>query len=197
MARTKTVSDDRVLDVVGVVLLRRGPHAFTLADVSARVGLSPATLLQRFGTKEALVRAFARRAADGPVLDWARFGPRHPLRALRRALRAVASALGGTRGLRSSIALFAEDVRDPALRRSARRHATRLESEIVAALRAARTAGELERRAPVGALARQLVLVWNGALTAHALGGRGGLVPAVDAALRFALGPYVRRVASR
>ncbi|MFO0672690.1 MAG: hypothetical protein U0235_24265 [Polyangiaceae bacterium] len=197
MARTKTVSDDRVLDVVEGRPSSRPARVHAcrrLGEGRAITRNAPPALRHQGGARSGLR---ARRAANGPVLDWARFGPRHPLRALRRALRAVASALGGTRGLRSSIALFAEDVRDPALRRSARRHATRLESEIVAALRAARTAGELERRAPVGALARQLVLVWNGALTAHALGGRGGLAPAVDAALRFALGPYVRRVASR
>lgn len=196
MARTKTRSDDELLDAVGEALLRHGPQAFTLADVSRRVGLSPATLLQRFGSKEALVRAFARRASSAPVLDVAP-GAARPILALRRAFRALARALGGARGLRSSVALFAEDVRDPVLRAAARRHARRFSAEIAALLRIARARGELRRGAPVAPLTRQLTLVWNGALTAHAVGGAGPLERAVDAAVRFALAPYLTARGSR
>ncbi len=74
MARTKRISDETVLDGALQVMMRGGPETFTLAAVSAQTGLSPATLIQRFGDKRTLiVRAlsrdngeFARLLAEAP-----------------------------------------------------------------------------------------------------------------------------------
>jgi AcrR family transcriptional regulator len=61
MARRKSISDDEILERALPVIARAGPAGFTLADVAGEIGLSPATLLQRFGDKKTLVaRAFAR-----------------------------------------------------------------------------------------------------------------------------------------
>ena len=61
MTKRKTISDDEVLDRALPVMARAGPAGFTLADIAAEIGLSPATLLQRFGDKKTLTeRAFAR-----------------------------------------------------------------------------------------------------------------------------------------
>ena len=61
MTKSKSISDEEVLDRALPVMARAGPAGFTLADLAAEIGLSPATLLQRFGDKKTLVeRAFAR-----------------------------------------------------------------------------------------------------------------------------------------
>jgi AcrR family transcriptional regulator len=61
MPRQKTLSDDEILERALPVMARAGPAGFTLADLTEETGLSPATLLQRFGSKRALVeRAFTR-----------------------------------------------------------------------------------------------------------------------------------------
>jgi TetR/AcrR family transcriptional regulator, macrolide resistance operon repressor len=61
MARHKSISDEEILERALPVIARAGPAGFTLADVAAEIGLSPATLLQRFGDKKTLTtRAFAR-----------------------------------------------------------------------------------------------------------------------------------------
>jgi len=61
MARRKTISDEAVLDAALAVMFRRGPADFTLADVSAEIGIAPPTLIQRFGDKRRLmVAAIAR-----------------------------------------------------------------------------------------------------------------------------------------
>jgi AcrR family transcriptional regulator len=61
MARRKTISDEAVLDGALAVMFRRGPADFTLADVSAEIGIAPPTLIQRFGDKRRLmVAAIAR-----------------------------------------------------------------------------------------------------------------------------------------
>src|SRR6185436_15392835 len=61
MPRKKILSDDEILERALPVMARTGPAGFTLAHVTEETGLSPATLLQRFGTKRAMIeRAFAR-----------------------------------------------------------------------------------------------------------------------------------------
>lgn len=62
MPRTKAVTDDEVLDLALVVLLEQGPHRFTLPDVGQAVGLSPSTLIQRFGSKRVLLERVLARA---------------------------------------------------------------------------------------------------------------------------------------
>jgi AcrR family transcriptional regulator len=61
MPRRKLVSDEEILERALPVIARAGPAGFTLADIAQEIGLSPATLLQRFGDKKSLVeRAFAQ-----------------------------------------------------------------------------------------------------------------------------------------
>ena len=65
MSRPKKVTDEAVLAAALRVMLRAGPESFTLAAAAAEAGVSPATLIQRFGDKRALiVRALAQDNAD-------------------------------------------------------------------------------------------------------------------------------------
>lgn len=61
MARRKLISDDAVLDAALAVMFKHGPADFTLADISAQVGIAPATLIQRFGDKRRLLIAAVAR----------------------------------------------------------------------------------------------------------------------------------------
>ena len=64
MARSKTVADTAVLDATLVVISRQGPAGLTFALVGKEAGLSPATLVQRFGTRDALIHAALLLAWD-------------------------------------------------------------------------------------------------------------------------------------
>jgi AcrR family transcriptional regulator len=64
MPRTRTIPDEVILDAALQLMGNEGPTALTFAAVGARVGLAPATLVQRFGTKDALQRAALTRAWD-------------------------------------------------------------------------------------------------------------------------------------
>ena len=55
MARTKQVSDEEVVAAALRGSLERGP-ALTLVEIGAEVGLSAATVVQRFGSKRELMR---------------------------------------------------------------------------------------------------------------------------------------------
>lgn len=175
MPRTKTVSDDAVLEAVAGVLRARGPHAFTLADVSAAAGVSPATLVQRFGTKRGLLVAFTRHAAEHAAERLGVGSTEEPLglRALRARLVAQADAMGDRGHAANDLAMLLEDVRDEELRAHARAHAERSEQAIRAHLAAAVTAGELADT-DVEELARVVWSAVNGATIAWALRGGEG-----------------------
>lgn len=64
MARQRTVTDEAILDAALAVMTRGGPEAVTFASVGREVGLSAATLVQRYPTKAEFVRAALLRAWD-------------------------------------------------------------------------------------------------------------------------------------
>jgi AcrR family transcriptional regulator len=184
MPRPRTRSDDEVLAATARVLGRRGPHAFTLADVAKETGLAPATLLQRFGTKRGLLLAFARWAStrvDTPFDEAARRGG-SPLAQLRRGLQNLAGPTADRREFANHLALLLEDMRDPELRRAAAAHARRTEQNITRLLRAAVAAGEIVVGQPER-WAATVFAAWNGALIQWGLRGVGPLSAALDAVL--------------
>lgn len=62
MAQKKTIDDQSVLEKALLVISEHGPESFTLADVGRAVGLAPATLMQRFGSKQQLLILAAKQA---------------------------------------------------------------------------------------------------------------------------------------
>ncbi|OJY30844.1 MAG: hypothetical protein BGO98_29215 [Myxococcales bacterium 68-20] len=189
MPRPRTISDDDVLDGVERVLLAKGPHDFTLTDVARETKLAPATLLQRFGTKRALVEAFARRSASRTAESFAAHEP--GLAPLRASLVALAGALDDRRRMANSLALLLEDVRDPELGAAAREHADAMEREITRHVRAAIAARELDTDDPRG-LARAVHTAYSGAMILWAIRGRGSLRTSVGQAVDAVLAPYLR-----
>ena len=65
MARSRKIRNEEVLDVVAELLARDGPAALTFQAAAGVTGLSPATLVQRFGTKQQLLQAALLRMWDG------------------------------------------------------------------------------------------------------------------------------------
>ena len=176
LPRSKLISDEAVLDAVERVLLERGPHGFTLAHVSRRAGIAPATLIQRFGTKKGLMRAFGRHAAKRaavrePISD------EPPLKVLMRMLTGRAAKIGDRKAFVNSMAMLLEDIRDEQLRASAARQAYSTELVIE------RLLDDAGVREPEKA-ARVVYAAWNGALIQWALRGEGTLEKYVAKAVR-------------
>ena len=63
--RPRLASDADILAAAGRAIGRVGPVELTLADVAGELGLSPATLVQRFGSKRGLLLALAAQCAAG------------------------------------------------------------------------------------------------------------------------------------
>jgi AcrR family transcriptional regulator len=62
MPRTRTIPDDRIFQAIQKLLDEGGDRAVSFASVAAATGLAPPTLVQRYGSRDGMVRA-ARVAA--------------------------------------------------------------------------------------------------------------------------------------
>lgn len=116
MARHKRISDAELLDVALAAMRRVGSDRLSFGRLADEVDLAASTLVQRFGTKDGLVRAVLDRAWD--QLDAA-------------TTTAIADAVDGTSGVvqllgalsqqydddpAQQLLLLRDDLRDPELR---------------------------------------------------------------------------------
>lgn len=115
MPRPKTVSDEEVLAVALDVLATDG-QAFTLAELARRVGLSRATLIQRFGDRDAILRRMAEQEvrATRAWLDAVPVG-RGP-DALWEFLELIVGSMGNGEGFSARVQIAAFEAYDPVLR---------------------------------------------------------------------------------
>ena len=162
MPRKRSIPDEDLLDAALLVVREAGPDALSFGVLAPRAGLAASTIVQRFGTKAALLRAALGRAWD--LLD-------------AETARADAAAGPGPAGVvdllvqlsgqydehgdfPDGLRVLAEDLRDPVLRERGRAW--------IATLGAA-----IERRlasAPGGATGLGVLVVahWQGTLTVWA-----------------------------
>ena len=159
MARRKTISDEDVLDTLLVALTETGPADFTFARASKACGLSPATLVQRYGNRDALVEAVLRRAwdrldAETEAADAEQAPtPEGAVDMLMRLMPAETAERDATDGL----LLLREDIRNPNLRSRGAARGRRL--AVALGRRLTTDATEAER------LGWQMARVWMGAHT--------------------------------
>lgn len=174
MARPKALSDDRVLDAALDVIREHGPERFTLADVSRSVSLSPATLIQRFGSKTALLgRAIARanRQLDDVVAQPIDAGS-NPRRALIKWLVELSHPFRTRELIAAHLQVLQQDLLDSRMRVHARRHSQLVQTRIGMHLE---TMMDDATRAKVTSLAVTIEAQWHGLILQWAVAGRGGL----------------------
>ncbi|WLS02520.1 TetR/AcrR family transcriptional regulator [Shinella oryzae] len=159
MARHKTIPDEQVLDTLLETMMETGPAGLTFARAAKAAGLSPATLVQRYGDRDTMVRAVLLRAWDR--LDdetdaadaAAAVTPAGAIDLLMRLMPAEMAERNATDGL----LLLREDIRDPVLRARGAAWARRLNQAL---------ARRLSQDADEGArLAWQMASIWQGAHT--------------------------------
>lgn len=119
MPRQKTRSDEHVLDAALALVHEGGIERLTFAALAGRCGLSPATLVQRFGTKADLTRRALLQAwdqLDALTAELARAVPRTAEGAVE-LLIGLSRQYEGVETYRSGLLVLHEDLRDPVLRR--------------------------------------------------------------------------------
>jgi AcrR family transcriptional regulator len=173
--RRKTISDEAVLEGALKVMFRTGPEEFTLRAVSDEVGVSPATLLQRFGDKHGLiVRALSHDNADFAELIGR--APRGPGReAVLDLFWLMTPDAADAEALATGLLWLREDFRDPGLNALAR--------ERFVLLRAAIAARLPPLPLPAQTCAVLLEAQWQGAINQWGFFRQGTLPDHVSAAL--------------
>jgi AcrR family transcriptional regulator len=190
--RPRTRTDADVFAATLRVLGRLGPHQMTLADVGAEARLAPSTLVERYGSKRALLLAAVRASVVDVGPAFAMGSP--ALEALVEGLVVLSRPLQTRRALANHLALLAHDVSDADFRRVARQHAAARLGSVRALLLTARDALELVPGAYPEALARTVDRAYNGALITWAVAGPGPLETHLREAIGAVLDPWRPRV---
>jgi AcrR family transcriptional regulator len=189
--RARTVSDATILVATARMISRVGPARLTLADVGDEVGLAPATLLQRFGSKRGLLIALVQQALESVDDSFT------SVRAARHSALDAAIAAAGTMAehvrapeeLANNLAFFQIDLSDAEFHRLALEHSRRVRAGYQALLQEAITLGELIE-CDAGALASALQAVAAGSLLNWAIHRDGPVADWVRADIETLITPY-------
>lgn len=171
--RHKLISDAELLDAVVQLIGECGPEGFTLAQLGERVGLAPATLVQRFGSKKALIEAaigranarLARAVARTPVPT------RDAEAALVEWLVELAAPFRTRELIASHLVFLRRDLLEPELRAKAKRHSSLVRRRVREFLEVLEP-DSVGRAAPT---ALALEAQWHGLVIQWAIAGHGSL----------------------
>lgn len=190
--RPRTVSDDAILDATQRAIDRHGPALFTLAHVTAEVGLAPASIVQRFGTKANLVLALKARLPNQTATVFANIPSEpndYPTDRLQQALQELVAGVVEPGQLANRLAFLQLDLTDPAVHATAIAHQAALRDGVRAILVEATTAGELVRHDHTR-LAQAIATAWFGSLTTWSLAGETDLSAWLRRDIETVLAPY-------
>jgi len=198
--RRRKAEDADVFAAMVRVMLRLGPAELTLGAIAAEAGVTAGALVQRFGSKRALLLAHARYAAATgdvglEVPDPDTFSS--PLDALRAMTTVYAQLATSPRAAVRNLAYLQNDLADPALRRhllrlslAARAHYRQLVTKAVAA-------GALRADTDIPTLSRLIEITLRGSLLAWMLYREGTAADYLREDLDATLRPYIRRNVKR
>ena len=193
--RRRKAEDADVFAALVRVMHRRGPADLTLREVAAEAGVTAGALVQRFGSKRAMLLAHARyAAATGDVgVRVPEPGTPSPLDALRSVTAVYAQLAGSPRAALRNLAYLHHDLADPVLYRrllrmseTARLHYEKLVADAVAA-------GELDADTAVPALARSIEVTLRGSFLNWTVYRKGSAADWLREDLEATLRPYLVR----
>jgi AcrR family transcriptional regulator len=120
--RPRSTSDADILSATRRAVTRVGPKHLTLADVAREAGVSPATLVQRFGSKRKLLLALVATGSSEIEAEWARIlslAERSPLEALYAYAECMAGLAPNPDVLANQLSFLQMDLVDPEFHRHA------------------------------------------------------------------------------
>lgn len=189
--RPRSTSDEEILTAAARVISRVGSGRFTLSDIGEEAGLSPAGLVQRFGSKEGLLLALAEHRASGVPGRFAAARELHAssLDALLHALAVIAHEVDTPEALANLLAFEQMHLDEDGFHAHALRHARTMLAEIRALLDEAVQAGELAECDPDD-LSRTVQTAYTGALSTWAVYRSGTLDDWLRGEVEAVLEPY-------
>ncbi|MFL5759895.1 MAG: TetR/AcrR family transcriptional regulator [Thermomicrobiales bacterium] len=187
--RPRTITDAAILEATGGVIGRLGPGRLTLADVAAEIGLVPATLIQRFGSKRGLLLAFAASGSTATQTAFNTDRSASPLQSLFGVLARLTEGVSTPEALANHLAFLQIDLSDAEFHRYGLDQAETMIAGIQRLLDAAIVSGEL-RPCDTDRLARDVHATYNGSLVTWAIFREGSLAEWLRNHLESLLRPY-------
>lgn len=193
--RPRETSDEQIVAAAARAMQRYGPRQLTLAHVAKEVGVVPATLIQRFGTKRGLLLAVAGTAPAAVPQQFAaaRGKYRSPLKTLVELYAACSDFASTPESLANGLAYLQNDLTDPEFRAITLAQFKALQAETRKLLDEAVAAREL-MSCDTAELARLIQQVNGGSMLNWAIFREGSLAAWLRRDLEALLGPYRRSV---
>ena len=193
--RPRKVSDDQLFAATQAVMSKVGPHELTLAAIAKEAGVTAAVLVQRFGSKRALLLALSAKYSDGSGRYIEALAKKHasPLAALRAYADCMAGMAASPAALARSLAYLQIDLTDPDFRRHLVKQARGTREGLQRLVEAALKADELVPAANPAQLARTIETVLSGSLLTWGFYRQGTAAHWMRADLNAILAPWVRK----
>jgi AcrR family transcriptional regulator len=197
--RRRKVEDADVFAALVRVMQRRGPAELTLREIAGEAGVTAGALVQRFGSKRALLLANARHAAatGDTGVTVPRLPTLSPLGALRSVSAMYAQLADSPRAAVRNLAYLHNDLADPSLRRHLLRLSRAARGWYEERLTDAVAARELRAGTDVRALARLIEVTLRGSFLTWTLYREGSSADWLREDLDATLRPHLRRGDSR
>jgi len=193
--RPRETSDEQIVAAAARAMQRCGPRQLTLAHVAKEVGVVPATLIQRFGTKRGLLLAVCRTAPAGVPAQFAaaRAKYKSALKTLVELYVSCSAFASTPESVANGLAYLQNDLTDPEFRAITLAQFKVLQTQTRKLLDEAVAAREL-MECDTAELARLIQQVNGGSMLNWAVFREGSLAAWLRRDLEALLGPYRRSV---
>jgi AcrR family transcriptional regulator len=191
MPRTKVLTDIELLRIAIAIATERGSENVTFSALSKRAHLAPSTLVQRFGTKQALLSSAAALCfADMSTILTAARQNHTPLTAIEDGIVAMAGSIESVHSYANGLGLFGISLSEPKAYLGLKSSAQRLHNELSTMVKEAIEARELQ---PVDAdqLAYGLHAMYEGAIITWTMHQDGTATDWMRDRFRQFIKPYI------
>jgi AcrR family transcriptional regulator len=194
--RPRKVTNSQLFAATHAVMSRVGPRELTLAAIAKEADVTAAVLVQRFGSKRALLLALSEKYARDAGALVAALAKQHasPLSALRAYADCMADMAASPAALARSLAYLQIDLTDSDFRKHLVRQARATHLGLRRLVAAAAEAGELARDVKPAQLTRTIEAVLSGSMLTWAFYREGTAAQWMRADLEAVLGPYLPKV---
>jgi AcrR family transcriptional regulator len=193
--RPRKVSDKQLFAAAQAVMSRVGPRELTLAAIAKEAGVTAAVLVQRFGSKRALLLALSEEAANGAneFISALTKQQTSPLAALFAYAGCMSGMAASPAALARNLAYLQIDLTDPDFRKHLVKQARATRAGLQRLIEAATVAGELAGNVKPSALARTIEATLNGSMLTWAFYREGRAAQWIRTDLESVLAPYLRK----
>ena len=187
--RPRVISDDAIYLAGLQVLAEHGSSGLTLSRVAKVLGVTPAAVRQRFGSKRGFLVEMAKRRVEQTERRFAaaRAAFASPLEALQAAFVAEMDQIGEPEQVANAFSAYTDNIGDPEMRASFAAELAIMERHIGELLTEAAQLGQI--RGPVTPeLVSTVLSVVEGAMLIWAIAPRGAIEERIYEAVEVALG---------